>query len=85
MSINGIGLTSHRTHLRELSGLDLAQQVRRSGSIHLEKHLKDIEGAVPMVLMPPIEQKLELGDVERQIDLRHATNGRYPRFPDRAV
>ena len=34
----------------------------------MEEHLKHVQGAVPMVLMPPIVQKLELGDIERQVD-----------------
>jgi hypothetical protein len=75
MALNMTTLTSHGANLRKFSSLNLAQQLCRSGGIQLKEHLKHVQGAVPMVLMPPIVQKLELGDVERQVDLGNAPIG----------
>ena len=75
------GLTSHRAHLRELSGLYTSQQISNAGRIYLKSGLEHIQGAIPTILVTSIEHELELRYVKRQVDPSWCAFHRPP--PDR--
>ena len=67
-------LSGHWAHLCQLTSLNTLAQ---GFPVHLQRHLKHVQGAVPRVLVTAIVEELELGHVEREVDLRDAPIGAY--------
>ena len=72
---NEIDLSGHRANLRKLGTFHTCQQVSPAAGVNLESGLEHVQGSVPVVLVTPVEQELEMRDVERQVHLGDAAIG----------